>query len=76
MTGYFLVDWNTLDRSTSSSLTAALFAASISALRGGLVGRLLEGVGELEAEGGERLGIGLLLSVPASVPYTRAERLT
>src|SRR6185503_16900706 len=27
----------------------------------GLLGRLLEGVGELEAEGGERLGVGLLL---------------
>src|SRR5688572_28492533 len=51
------VDLVELDRGLVRRLDRGLHAV-------GFPGRLLEGLGELEAEGGKRLGVGLLLVAP------------
>src|SRR3954462_3984432 len=65
---------STPERSTSSSLTAALRRASISAFRRGV--SLLassKASASLKLNAASALGSGFFCSVPASVPYTRAE---
>src|SRR4051812_1918434 len=89
---YFLAGWaaagaaaagagapalKTAERSISSSFTAALLRASISAsLRGVSLVACSKASASLKQKVASAFGSGFFWSPPASVPYTRADRLT